>query len=68
MTPEALLLSALDDLEAKMQAVRNEFARDAAAGKSAGEMTEWVRSMDRQLLNTRAYLAADQTPVPSNSD
>jgi 3'-5' exoribonuclease len=68
MTPEALLLSALDDLEAKMQAVRNEFARDAAAGKSAGEMTEWVRSMDRQLLNTRAYLATDQTPVPSNSD
>lgn len=68
MTPEALLLSALDDIEAKMQAVRNEFARDAAAGKSAGELTEWVRSMDRQLLNTKAYLAADQSPAPSNSD
>lgn len=59
MTPEALLLSALDDLEAKMQAVRNEFARDEASGKSAGELTEWVRSMDRQLLNTRTYLAAE---------
>lgn len=59
MTPEALLLSALDDLEAKMQAVRNEFARDAAAGKSGGELTDWVRSMDRQLLNTKAFLASD---------
>jgi 3'-5' exoribonuclease len=68
MTPEALLLSALDDLEAKMQAVRNEFARDATAGKSPGELTEWVRSMERQLLNTRAYLAAGQPDIPSNSD
>ena len=68
MTPEALLLSALDDLEAKMQAVRNEFARDEASGKSAGELTEWVRSMDRQLLNTRAFLAVDPMPVTTNSD
>ena len=60
MTPEALLLSALDDLEAKMQAMRNEFARDAAAGKPGGEMTEWVRSMDRPLLNTAAYLSDER--------
>jgi 3'-5' exoribonuclease len=57
MTPEALLLSALDDLEAKMQAMRNEFARNAAAGKSGTEMTEWVRSLERPLLNSKAYLA-----------
>jgi 3'-5' exoribonuclease len=57
MTPEALLLSTLDDLEAKMQGMRNEFARDAAAGKSGAEVTEWVRSMERPLLNTAAYLA-----------
>jgi 3'-5' exoribonuclease len=56
MTPEAILLSALDDLEAKMQAMRNEFGRDTAAGKSGGEMTEWVRSMERPLLNSKAYL------------
>ena len=56
MTPEAVLLSALDDLEAKMQAMRNEFGRGAAAGKSGAEMTEWVRSMERPLLNSRAYL------------
>jgi 3'-5' exoribonuclease len=56
MTPEAVLLSALDDVEAKMQAMRNEFGRDRAAGKSGAEMTEWVRSMERPLLNSRAFL------------
>ena len=56
MTPEAILLSALDDVEAKMKAMRNEFGRDAAAGKSGAEMTDWVRSMERPLLNSKAYL------------
>jgi len=56
MTPEAILLSALDDLEAKMQAVRNEFAAAAASGKSTDEVTDWVRSMDRPLLNSQDYL------------
>jgi 3'-5' exoribonuclease len=56
MTPEAILLSALDDLEAKMQAVRNEFASAEAAGKDPDEVTEWVRSMDRSLFNSKKYL------------
>jgi 3'-5' exoribonuclease len=56
MTPEAILLSALDDLEAKMQAVRNEFAAAAVSGKRGDEVTDWVRSMDRSLLNSQAYL------------
>lgn len=56
MTPEALLLNVLDDLEAKMQVMRNEFADSTASGRSSGEMTEWVRSMDRPLLNSRGYL------------
>jgi len=56
MTPEAILLSALDDVEAKMQAMRNEFGRDASSGKSGAEMTEYVRSMERPLLNSKAYL------------
>lgn len=56
MTAEALLLNVLDDLEAKMQVLRNEFAVAEASGKSAGEMTEWVRSMDRPLLDSRSYL------------
>jgi len=61
MTPEAILLSALDDVEAKMQAMRNEFGRDAAAGKSGAEMTEWVRSMERPLLNSKAFLESPET-------
>jgi 3'-5' exoribonuclease len=56
MTPEAILLSALDDLEAKMQHMRSEFARELANGKNGAGMTEWVRSMERPLLNSRAYL------------
>ena len=56
MTPEAVLLSALDDLEAKMQTMRGEFEAATAAGKGGGEMTEWVRSMERPLLNSREYL------------
>ena len=61
MTPEAILLSALDDVEAKMQAMRNEFGRDAAAGKSGAEMTECVRSMERPLLNSKAFLECPET-------
>jgi 3'-5' exoribonuclease len=56
MTPEAILLSALDDLEAKFQTLRNEFASAASAGRSATEPTDWVRSMERALFNSRAYL------------
>jgi 3'-5' exoribonuclease len=59
MTPEAILLSALDDLEAKMQALRNEFAAAAASGKDADEVTEWVRSMDRSLFNSKKYLSEE---------
>jgi 3'-5' exoribonuclease len=59
MTPEAMLLSALDDLEAKFQTLRNEFASAKAAGRGPGETTEWVRSMERQLFNSQAYLEAE---------
>ena len=34
MTPEAVVLSALDDLEAKMQTMRGEFGKELANGKS----------------------------------
>ena len=56
MTPEAILLSALDDLEAKMQALRNEFAAAQAAGKGPDEVTEWVRSMERSLFDSKKFL------------
>jgi 3'-5' exoribonuclease len=60
MTPEAILLHYLDNLDAKMQTVGSEFARAEANGRSGAEMTEWVRSMERPLLNTQAYLKAEE--------
>jgi len=68
MTPEAMLLNALDDLEAKMQTLRNSFAAAESQGKGPGELTDWVRSMDRALFNSRAYLedgmaAPEEQPV-----
>jgi 3'-5' exoribonuclease len=59
MTPEAMLLSALDDLEAKFQAMRGEFAAAKASGKGPGDVTDWVRSMDRPLFHSKAYLEAE---------
>jgi 3'-5' exoribonuclease len=56
MTPEALLLNTLDDLEAKMQTLRNAFAAAEVQGKSSNEVTDWIRSMERPLFNSREYL------------
>jgi 3'-5' exoribonuclease len=56
MIPEAVLLHYLDDLDAKMHTMRGEFERQEAQGGEAGEMTDWVRSMDRPLLNTATFL------------
>ena len=63
MTPEAMLLSALDDLEAKFQALRNEFAAAKSAGRPATEPTEWVRSMERPLFNSQAWLDTEIPPA-----
>jgi 3'-5' exoribonuclease len=65
MTPEAMLLSALDDLEAKFAAMRREFAAAEAAGKRPDETTEWVRSMDRPLFNSGRWLRESATPAPA---
>ena len=69
MTPEAILLHYLDDLDAKMQTVRAEFARSEANGRSGAEMTEWIRSLERPLLNTEAYLKSEEDrPVGRSND
>ncbi len=60
MIPEAVLLNFLDDMDAKMQLMRTEFARNEAAGRAAGQFTDWVRAMERPLLNTRGYLDASR--------
>jgi 3'-5' exoribonuclease len=64
MTPEALLLSALDDLEAKFQTMRAEFAAARDAGRRPDEPTEWVRSMERNLFDSRRFLEAQASPAP----
>jgi 3'-5' exoribonuclease len=56
MIPEAVLFHYLDDLDAKMHTMRSEFERHEAQGGEAGEMTDWVRSLDRPLLNTATFL------------
>ena len=56
MIPEALLLHSLDDLDAKMHLMRAEFETQQAEGTEPGQMTSWVRAMERPLLNTNTYL------------
>jgi 3'-5' exoribonuclease len=57
MIPEALALNFVDDLDAKMQAVKSEFDKCAREGRAADEMTGKVWALDnRQLLNTRGWL------------
>jgi 3'-5' exoribonuclease len=57
MIPEALALSFIDDLDAKMQAVQGEFDKCIREGKGADELTGKVWALDqRQLLNTRRWL------------
>ena len=57
MIPEALALSFLDDLDAKMQAMQGEFDKCIREGKPADEMTGKVWALDqRQLLNTKRWL------------
>ncbi|HEX3437599.1 MAG TPA: HD domain-containing protein [Pseudacidobacterium sp.] len=60
MIPEAVMLHYLDDLDAKMQTMRGEFARAEAIGREPGQMTEWVRAMERPLLNTEQFLNQNQ--------
>jgi len=57
MIPEALALSFLDDFDAKMMAVQQEFEKCAREGKAADEMTGKVWALDqRQMLNTKGWL------------
>jgi 3'-5' exoribonuclease len=57
MIPEALALSFLDDLDAKMQAIQGEFDKCLREGKGPDEMTGKVWALDqRQLLNTKRWL------------
>jgi 3'-5' exoribonuclease len=61
MIPEALALSFIDDLDAKMQAIQNEFDKCIREGKPADELTGKVWALDqRQMLNTKRWLGEDR--------
>jgi 3'-5' exoribonuclease len=56
MIPEALLLHYLDDLEAKMQTMRSEFKKAIDSGRKQGTLTDWIRALERPILETRSFL------------
>ncbi len=57
MIPEAIALNFVDDLDAKMQAIAQEFEKSAREGKGSDELTGKVWALDnRQLLNTKKWL------------
>lgn len=71
MIPEAMLLHYLDDMDAKMQTMQNEFARAELQGRDPSQVTEWVRSLERPLLNTARFLPAqfpNLTLFPDNDE
>jgi 3'-5' exoribonuclease len=39
-----------------MYSVRTELDRSAQQGRAADEMTDWVRSLERPLLDSQAFL------------
>ena len=57
MFPEALLLHYLDDLDSKMEAMREQFER---AGESEGAWTGYNPSLGRPLLNTAKFLVQEE--------
>ncbi len=56
---EALLLHHLDNLDSKMEALRNALKRDA---QIEGEFTGWVGALERSLLRKDRYLAEAALP------
>jgi 3'-5' exoribonuclease len=62
MIPEALVLNFVDDLDAKLQAMKSEFEKCAREGRPGDELTGKVWALDnRQLLSTRGWLEKQVT-------
>ena len=69
MIPESLMLSFLDDLDAKMMAMQMEFDKGAREGRAADELSGRVWALDqRQLLNTKAWLAGGGADPDSDAE
>jgi 3'-5' exoribonuclease len=59
MFAEAMLLHHLDNLDSKMEAIRQVIKRDSS---TENEFTGWVPSLERQLLHKDRYLLAEGQP------
>ena len=57
---EAMMLHQLDNLDSKMEAMKNAIKRD---NQVAGEFTGWVNSLERSLLRKDRYLEETAIPV-----
>jgi 3'-5' exoribonuclease len=59
--PEAMLLHHLDNLDSKMECMRNMVARDRLA---TGDWTSYSSSLDRAVLKRVKFLKGDEVAVP----
>lgn len=59
---EALLLHYLDNLDSKMETLKNALKRDAQLD---GEFTAWVGPLERSVLRKDRYLAVHTSPKPA---
>jgi 3'-5' exoribonuclease len=59
MIAEALLLNMLDDMEAKMQMVRDALDANLACGRKGDEFTDRIWALERPILDARRFLAMD---------
>jgi 3'-5' exoribonuclease len=59
MIAEALLLNMLDDMEAKMQMVRDALDVNIAGGRKGDEFTDRIWALERSMLDTSRFLALD---------
>lgn len=60
--PEALLLHQLDNLDSKMETMRNALKRDTAVG---GEFTGWIPSLERSILRKDRFFQTASPAPPS---
>ncbi len=61
---EAMLLHHLDNLDSKMEALRNALRKDT---QNSGEFTSWISALERSLLRKDRYLAAAPAPVQATA-
>ena len=59
MIAEALLLNMLDDMEAKMQMVRDALDANIACGRKGDEFTDRIWALERSMLDANRFLAMD---------